>query len=655
MSLMDRTLFEEDFTDLPLGAETMHPYTAEGEYHVIDRGFGRWIEATNHMTWNPSGGGNWRVIEDGGRRVMAHTKVAPVGPPMLIRGDCLWGDYRLEADVRPMSFEEACGLLVRYQDCRRYVALRLTRGQLALFHCNHGSERWLASRGYAFDVDRYYRLSVECVGSRVRAFVDDKLILETDEAPYLQGKVGFFAQAPAWFAALRLTTSQEAYATAEARIATWQAEEQALRSKLPKPVLWKKLDTAGFGTDRNLRFGDLNGDGKLEIVLSQRSNLAHDDYPTINCITAMDLEGKILWQIGEPGTCFEPAQSDNCIQVADMTGSGCADVVFCRSFRLCIVDGRTGEIVRSTVTPRTRYSKFFVPGGWPYERILGDSIHICNLHGGPVANDILIKDRYKNIWAFDAQLNELWHQECVTGHFPMTYDIDGDGCDEVMGGYRMIDHDGTMLWELPIGDHQDAIAFGHFDPDRDDLLIGLAAGEQGFVLLTAQGELLAKHMLGHVQKLVVANVRPDLPGLELVTINFWGHPGITAVFDCKGKMVTSFEPVPYASALVPVNWAGDGSELLFLSAHPTDGGLLDGYGHRAVMFPDDGHPCCCCTALDLTGDGRDELLAWDSESIWIYRADAPPPDGPRYRPIRPPHRHESNYMARVSIPHWEAT
>jgi rhamnogalacturonan endolyase len=158
-----------------------------------------------------------------------------------------------------------------------------------------------------------------------------------------------------------------------------------------------------------------------------------------------------------------------------------------------------------------------------------------------------------------------------------------------------------------------------------------------------------------VQKLVVANVRPDLPGLELVTINFWGHPGITAVFDCKGKMVTSFEPVPYASALVPVNWAGDGSELLFLSAHPTDGGLLDGYGHRAVMFPDDGHPVYCCSALDLTGDGRDELLAWDSESIWIYRADAPLPPGPRYRPIRPPHRHESNYMARVSIPHWEAT
>jgi len=653
MTLTEKLLFEEDFADLPLGTSTGYPYTAEGEYHVVDRTMGRWTEATIHGSWNRSGAGNWIVLEEDGRHVMAHTKVALVGPPMLVTGSRFWGDYAFEAQVRPLSWEGACGLVVRYQDCRRYVALHLTRGEMVLSHHDHGARKRLASRGFAFDVDQYYTLRLECAGSKILVFVDGEQVLRAEEDEYLQGKVGVFAQAPARFAAVRLTTSTESRSSANTRKARWDKEEQELRAMLPRPALWKRIDTADFGTDRNLRFGDLDGDGQIEIVFCQRTDLADGNYPNITCITAVDLAGNILWQIGEPGVPYKPATSDSCIQVADIDGDGAAEVLFCRDLRLWIADGRTGEILRSMPTPRTRYSKFFLPGGWPYERILGDAIHICNLSGGAIASDILIKDRYKNIWAFDQDFNELWHHECVTGHFPMTYDIDGDGRDEVMAGYRLVDSDGTMLWELPIGDHQDAIAIGRFDPDRDEILIAMAAGEEGFVLLTAQGEILAKHMLGHVQKLAVANVRPDLPGLEYVTINFWGHPGITAVFDCKGQILTTFEPVPYASPLVPVNWAGDGSELLFLSAHPTDGGLLDGWGHRAVMFPSDGHPYICCTALDLTGDGRDELLTWDPRSLWIYKADAPLPDGPRYRPVRLPHRHESNYMAHVSVPRWE--
>jgi hypothetical protein len=165
--------------------------------------------------------------------------------------------------------------------------------------------------------------------------------------------------------------------------------------------------------------------------------------------------------------------------------------------------------------------------------------------------------------------------------------------------------------------------------------------------------VLAQHKLGHVQKLTVANLCPELPGLEYAIITFWGHPGIIAIFDSMGTRITSFEKTSYASPLVPVNWTGSGAELLYLSAHPRKGGLLDAQGHRAVVFPDDGHPCYCCTALDLTGDGRDELLTWDTDSLWIYRAGADLPDGPRYRPIRSPSWNESNYMGHVLLPHWD--
>jgi rhamnogalacturonan endolyase len=644
------SLFREVFADLEVGTASTYPLNAEGEYHVVERTMGRWSESTIHSSWNAGGGGNWKVLEENGRHVMAHTQLSPVGPPMLTTGDPFWGDYLFMAQVRPLSFEGACGLIVRYQNARCYDALRITRGQIALLHRDNGAERRLASRGYAFDVDRYYTVRVACVGPRIAVSVDGEVLLQAREPECRRGKVGFWAEAPARFADLSLSTSRDGQGDARTRAGAWAADERALRAALPAPVLWKSIPTPGFGTDRNLRFGDLDGDGQLEIVLSQRVDLGTDNYPSINCLTAIDLEGHVLWQYGEPSDRFKPATSDNCLQVYDLDGDGCAEVLFCKDMRIWVADGKTGQILRSAPTPRSHPSR--ASGGRPYERILGDALYICNLSGGPRPQEILIKDRYAHIWALDAGFNELWHRECTTGHFPFSYDVDGDGCDEVMAGYSMLDQDGSLLWELPYGDHQDATAIGPFDRPGE-LLVGQAAGDEGFILTTAQGTVLAKHDWGHVQKLAVANVRPDLPGLEYVIITFWRQPGITAVFNSRGALLETFELIPYASALTPVNWTCDGHELLFLSAHPTTGGLIDGRGRRAVMFPDDGHPSYCCKSLDLTGDGRDELLTWDTQSIWIYRADAPLPGGRRYRPIRPPLYNESNYMAQTSLPNWE--
>jgi len=155
-----------------------------------------------------------------------------------------------------------------------------------------------------------------------------------------------------------------------------------------------------------------------------------------------------------------------------------------------------------------------------------------------------------------------------------------------MAGYSMLDQDGSLLWELPYGDHQDATAIGAFDPEHPDrLIVAQAAGDEGLILTTALGEVLAKHDWGHVQKLAVANVRPDLPGLEYTIITFWRQPGIMAVYSGRGELLEAFEPMPYASPLTPVNWTCDGQELLYLSAHPTAGGLIDGWGRRVVMFP----------------------------------------------------------------------
>ena len=109
------------------------------------------------------------------------------------------------------------------------------------------------------------------------------------------------------------------------------------------------------------------------------------------------------------------------------------------------------------------------------------------------------------------------------------------------------------------------------------------------------------------------------------------------------------------AVLSPVNWCGEGPELLLFSGSLRLGGLWDGHLRPVVGFPDDGHPTLCAEALDLTGDPRDEIVLWDLDRIWIYTPEGSLPSGPVYRPRRQAHYNMSDYRAEISVPAWEQT
>jgi hypothetical protein len=53
------------------------------------------------------------------------------------------------------------------------------------------------------------------------------------------------------------------------------------------------------------------------------------------------------------------------------------------------------------------------------------------------------------------------------------------------------------------------------------------------------------------------------------------------------------------------------------------------------VYDIDGHPDMCCEAVDILGDGRDEIITWDYKSLWIYTQD----DNPKpqsYHPVKFP-------------------
>ena len=262
-----------------------------------------------------------------------------------------------------------------------------------------------------------------------------------------------------------------------------------------------------------------------------------------------------------------------------------------------------------------------------------------------------MKDRYQNAWAFDNQLKLLWTIEYNTGHFPFPIDTDGDGREEISIGYSRWSPNGKMIWshDQLFKDHVDSVAV--IDLDRDGTLETImGCSDEGFIMLDAAGVPRLHSRLGHVQNLTVAELRPDLPGLEIATSNFWKNQGLIHIMDAKGNVVADFEPRPeHGSSIVPVNWKGDGTELILIGPDSIDGGMFDGFGHKSVKLPSDGHPTKAYDALDLTGDSRDELIFWDSQEIWIY-TQSNSLEKSRPAPIRNSLSNESNYRARVSVP-----
>jgi hypothetical protein len=180
-----------------------------------------------------------------------------------------------------------------------------------------------------------------------------------------------------------------------------------------------------------------------------------------------------------------------------------------------------------------------------------------------------------------------------------------------------------------------------------------AASDDGVLFLDLFGNIIKHYNIGHAQNPAILKLREDLPGLQTVTINFWGNQGILNFFDADGNIYHTCEPNNFVSMCLPVNWLGNGIEYFLHSTNVTYGGMFDGWGRPVVSFPDDGHPDLCNAVLDITGDCRDEIITWDQNEIWIYTQEDMPKKGRLYAPTRNPLWNESNYKASISIPGWK--
>ena len=404
----------------------------------------------------------------------------------------------------------------------------------------------------------------------------------------------------------------------------WRLESDLRETLAPpwvRPVRVIEMDS-GLG-GQWLAAGDLDGDGQVEFLAARNAKQA------VTTLSAWKRDGSLLWVWGERGAGSPRLGYDVPVQIHDLDGDGANEVAFSIEGHLVFADGATGREIRRTP----------LPDGLE----VADCIVFANLTGGERAADLIIKDRYERIWAYDRDLRLLWSIEepggYRTAHHPEPIDLDGDGRDEVVVGYTAVDDDGTPLWTLEPSTID--IARGHVDCCRvvrrgkrpkDFRLVFTCCSALGCILADGRGRVLREVAGWHFESADVGDVRPDARGPEII-VDVDHRPygeSQTWILSADGRRLCRLWS-NYGRHHDLVDWNGDGvAEIVLGHARA----LCDGSGRRRATFapegigrelapPGDGDPEPFVFVGDVTGDGFEDVVLHTTERIEIYENPSP--------------------------------
>ena len=420
--------------------------------------------------------------------------------------------------------------------------------------------------------------------------------------------------------------------------------------------LWE-LDISGIGGQFML--SDINGDGKPEILLRQSpGQLKSDLYDKrgwntpeerrLHCITAIDLAGNRLWQAGEPHRGEHPycSHGGNDFITADLNGDGLPEVVSIAWDVLTVFDGKTGQVLAEKKLPADNFAQ----------------VKAANFKGDPRRQQLVVKVNdaayppyeYGNpTYVLDSDLSELWMEPLYhgSGHAPVFLDTDGDGCDEMLIGYNLVDHDGTLLWSIPVEnatkEHADNINPADINGDGE---IEIAySGSKDFFVANTKGEVVWARPHDHSQNTTFGRFREDVDGLTVILNEKW--IGMTC-YTPDGTKLWNKPGVGYAQKRVR-GWREDGLDLVMYKpalkkaveevpyesvpeeTHLYWPYLMDGNGDRVMEIPFqasfnqprqlvrgfrayDYGIGYAAQVVDLDGDGNDEILVYDRNRILAF-------------------------------------
>ena len=415
--------------------------------------------------------------------------------------------------------------------------------------------------------------------------------------------------------------------------------------------------------------GDLNGDGAYDYVIKTPTGgtdpwgkvwkRSSDTYK----YEAYSSDGEFLWRrdLGwniEMGIWYSP------FVVADLDGDGKAEVIaktapLAPDFRdengrvrngpewLTVMDGLTGKDICSVPwIPRMNPDDLSCYNHYNSR----NQIAIAHLNGaepfvvmerGTYGRMVVEAYRYINrrlekVWRWDNEqlprrLKGQGDHACLCG------DVDNDGCDEVLIGSLVLDHDGTVLWCNERG-HSDAHYFGDIDPLRPGMELAFIYESRQ---LNGGGLLMADPSTGgeiwrlpnptfHVHGMgLCADVDPKCPGLEFYGQEVAKDPGKDSklhhlksdnrwFYTAQGKLLCSYTNCTfnYGCGVRSIFWDGDLQREVFRGNMISD--------HQGSALTPRG--CSPILIADILGDWREEFIAGLKGELVVCTTDIPAMD-----------------------------
>lgn len=425
--------------------------------------------------------------------------------------------------------------------------------------------------------------------------------------------------------------------------------------------------------------GDVDGDGEFEIILkwdpTNSKDNAHEGFTGNTLLDAYKLDGTHLWRI-DLGRNIRAGAHYTQFLVYDFDGDGKAEIV-CKTadgtvdgdgtvigraeadYRnetgfilegpefLTVFEGATGRALKTVEyePPRGNGLDWGDDEGNRVDRFLACVAYV----NGQTPSIVMCRGYYTRavLAAYDWNGKELvkkWVFDSLTpgnegysgqgNHSVSVADVDGDGCDEIIYGSCVIDHDGTGLYTTGLG-HGDAMHVSSLIPSREGLevfQVHETPSEHGTEIHDAKtGELLwSIPSFEDVGRGMAADIDPRYEGAELWSSTHW-RDGDGGLYSSTGEKISEQSPASFNFA---VWWDGDLlRELLDHEYDPETGigvGKIDKWdyeqGRLVNLLTADGtrsnngtkgNPCL---QADLLGDWREEVI-WrsdDSSHLRIY-------------------------------------
>lgn len=510
----------------------------------------------------------------------------------LFMGDTNWLDYSFETTITTCLYKNGgeyttAGVAFRYQNARHYyAALLLKTGSFQLVYRSENREfevdkpAWdiIGEEPFPVVPGEKYKLRITVEGDQISCFINDNKIMEARDARIKKGKVALLADNPVEYEAVRVEGILERSQLPELPVVARHALLHTIA--LPYVIKPEKYD-----------FDDLDGDGNFEILVNYTTKNKGQDY------IALKQDGTIMWKLSGLGLMSIHA-------LLDINGNGRKDIVLLTSEnKIQVRDGLNGNMFFEMPAPAP--NDYFGSRGvlpfiqdtlkgrqfFPSRSALTDVYHIAPVRWNKNRpSGFYVKDNYWNIWVYDNFGNLLWHRAIGTGHYPIVFDSNGDGTDEIAVSNALLDsRDGKILWDRGLEDHADKTLYTSLEPENQPKGIYIAHGESGLLKIDPlTGELLYRGDLGHVQGIGVGKFISEISGNQLIAQMRWREDNIHYLFDKNMNKIATWVLPPQIlkkfsepAAIIPINWGKNGQDLLLDS----NGKFIDPLTGRTIMNP----------------------------------------------------------------------